>query len=177
MRRVLLWVLLAVVVAVCCLLALVGVRAADADALPPPDPSLPIQLADGSRWPLAQVLDHARQGRPLPRAVPPSGVEPLIPPPDTEPADYGPVFDLARQAANEGRLEQALALYLSIPREDSHYARARRLVAWNILARDLHKPAQGVRFVNDALAADPFEPKVWEDLWRVYTHTLGLPSD
>lgn len=177
MRRILLWTLLSVVTLVVILVSIVGVLAADADPLPEPDPALQIRLADGTHLPLAEVLDRARQGLPLPRAMPPSEVQPLLPPDEAEAADFAQVFDLARHAADEGRLEQALALYLSIPPEDRQYARARRLVAWNILARDMHKPARGVRFINDALAADPFEPKVWEDLWRVYTHTLGLPTD
>ena len=175
--RLLLWALAALATLLLAAIALVGVLGAEAEPLAPPDPALPIQLADGTHLSLAEVLERTRQGLPLPRARSPSGVEPLLPPGDEGPADFAPVFDLARHAADEGRLEEALALYLSIPPEDRNYARARRLVAWNILARDMHKPASGVRFVNDALAADPFEPKVWEDLWRVYGHTLGLPTN
>ncbi|HZM00018.1 MAG TPA: hypothetical protein VFD43_07170 [Planctomycetota bacterium] len=177
MRRKLVWVLAALTALAVILIALVAVRAAETDPLPPPDPGLPIRLADGTLMPLAEVIDHARAGLALSRSTAPPGVEPLLPPADAEPADFAQVFELARQAADEGRLEEALALYLSIPREDATYARARRLVAWNILARDMHQPACGVRYINDSFFADPFEPKVWEDLWRVYGHTLGLPTN
>jgi len=196
-KRVLLWSLLGLLVLVGSLVSIVTVRVNDVEPLPPPDPARPIVFDDGSSMPLAEVLDRAHRGLPLP-IEPPSVMQSLVADLDfkatlvagdpqgllSAPEAQGaalvaedPVYALAEQNRADGKLDQALALYLSIPRESEHYARARRIVAWNILARDQDKPEQAVRYANDALHADPFDGNVWHDWSRVYARTLGLPVD
>ncbi|HZM00019.1 MAG TPA: hypothetical protein VFD43_07175 [Planctomycetota bacterium] len=196
MKRALLWTLLGVAVVAITLVALVGVRAGEVEPLPPADPALPIDLPGGERLPLAEVVDRARRGLPLP--VP----EPLLPSEQTSAAelaaatlerraaagvvvpagaapfvDPDPLFALADTAHREGRLEQAMALYLSVPPDDDRYSRARRIVAWKILTRDLDRPEQAVALANQSLHADPFDGNVWQDWARVYGSALGLPVD
>ena len=194
MRRIVLWGLLGLAVLVISLVSIVTVRVADAEELPPPDPALPIAFSDGSTLPLSKVLDRARHGLPL-AVEPPTIAQSLAidlggtivaNPEQPMPAllaerhgevDPDPIFALAQQKRADGNLDQALALYLSIPRESRNYANARRLVAWNILARDRHQPAQAVKYANQALHADPFDGNAWQDWARVYGRTLGLPVD
>ena len=198
MRRILLWTLVVTAVLVVILVSLVVVRAGEVEPLPPPDPALAIELPGGESLPLAEVLERARRDELPPLARP--QVEALVAADGagatsaaavTAGGDVGPfplvdgvplvpddpVYALAETARREGRHEQALALYLSIPPDSEHYARARRLVAWNILARDMDRPEQAVRYANEALHAAPFDGNAWQDWARVYGRTLGLPVD
>jgi hypothetical protein len=194
MRRILLWTLLGLAVLVIALVSIVSVRVSNAEELPPPDPALPIAFSDGSTLPLSEVLDRARRGLPLP-VEPPTVLQSVaielggtivanpaqpVTGPLTErrgDVDPDPIFALAEQNRADGKLDQALALYLSIPPDSQNYARARRIAAWNILARDLHKPEWAVKYANQALAAAPLDDSAWEDWWRVYARTLGLPVE
>jgi tetratricopeptide (TPR) repeat protein len=195
-RRILLWTFGAITLLVVVLVSLVLVRAGGVDALPPPDPALAIEMPGGQSMPLAEVVDRARQGT-LPKPTLPP-VEPLL---GSEPLDIegeegpitilergpfpmlhgvpivpdDPVYALAEIARWEGRNEQALALYLSIPPDNEHYARSRRIVAWELLARDLDRPEQAVAYANQAVRADPFNGNAWQDWARVYGKSLGLP--
>lgn len=178
------------------LVSLVLVRAGSVDALPPPDPALAIEMSGGASLPLAEVVDRARRGT-LPKPTLPP-VQPLLGAespqiPDEEgpitilergpfPMRHGvpivpddPLYAMAEIARWEGRSEQALALYLSIPPDNEHYARSRRIVAWELLARDLDRPEQAVKYANQAVRADPFNGNAWQDWARVYGKSLGLP--
>ena len=195
-KRALLWTLPFAVLLVITLLSLVAVRSHEVEPLPPPDPELPIELPGGESLPLAEVVERARRGLPLALPTADPKVEPLaaadvaaatieqrvvggaVVPADAAPfVDPHPLFALADAAYREGRLEQAMALYLSVPPDDDRYSRARRIVAWKILTRDLDRPEQAVAFANQSLHADPFEGNVWQDWARVYGRTLGLPVD
>jgi tetratricopeptide (TPR) repeat protein len=191
-KRILLWSLLGLTILVASFVSVVGVRVADVEPLPPPDSGLLIQLGDGSRLPLAEVVQRARSGEPLP-VVPQAEVERLLPELTASTTwvrtadvafpvvngqpliDADPLFALAEHARRQGRHEEAMALYLSIPRDSDRYARARRTVAWNILTQELDRPEQAVRLVNESLHADPFDGNGWQDWARVYGRTLGLP--
>jgi len=173
MKRVVLWTLLGLTVLVASLLSIVGARVAGADDLPPPDPALPIVFDDGSSMPLSEALERARAGLPLPVRAP-TVRQSLAADLDSKAVD-DPLYALAEQNRADGKLDQALALYLSIPPDSKNYARARRIAAWNILARDLHKPEWAVKYANEALAAAPLDDSSWEDWARVYARTLGLP--
>ena len=196
MKRVLLWSLLGLVVLVASLVSIVSVQVADVEPLPAPDPELPIVLGDGSTLPLAEVVDRAERGLPLPIRKQseaalfidgklPRRIGPSAPPLEANLAapllgadiDTDPLFDLAEQHRAHGELEQALALYLSVPPDSEHYPKARRRAARNILARDMDKPEQAVRYANQALHADPLDGNAWQDWARVYGRTLGLPVD
>jgi hypothetical protein len=192
MKRIVLWTLLGLTVLVGSLLSIVGVRVAGADELPPPDPALPIVFDDGSSMPLSEALERARAGLPLPVQAP-TVRQSLVADLDLQATivvdgdpDHlldsragavvdDPIYALAEQNRADGKLDQALALYLSIPPDSKNYARARRIAAWNILARDLHKPEWAVKYANEALAAAPLDDSAWEDWARVYARTLGLP--
>ena len=192
MKRIVPWTLLGLTVLVGSLLSIVGVRVAGADELPPPDPALPIVFDDGSSMPLSEALERARAGLPLPVRAP-TVRQSLVADLDLQATivvdgDPGhlldsragavvddPIYALAEQNRADGKLDQALALYLSIPPDSKNYARARRIAAWNILARDLHKPEWAVKYANEALAAAPLDDSAWEDWARVYARTLGLP--
>jgi tetratricopeptide (TPR) repeat protein len=196
MRRILIWLVIPCAVLIIAALSIVGVRVWSAEELPPPDPALPIVFDDGSSMPLAEALDRARRGLPLPVAAPtfrqsllanlefkatiavdgdPDGL--LDAPVGSAGPLDDPIYELAEQNRADGKLDQALALYLSIPEDSKHYARARRIVAWNILARDQGKPEQAVRYANQALHAAPLDGNAWQDWYRVYARTLGLPVD
>ena len=134
MRRFLMWLLIPVALLVLAVISIVGVRVAAADELPPPSPSLPIVFDDGSSMPLSEVLDRSRRGLPLPIRPPTirqsllAGLdfkvtlvaddpEGLLDAPDPQPGPMDdPLYELAEQNRAEGKLDQALALYLSIPR-------------------------------------------------------------
>lgn len=206
MKRFLLLTGLSLVLLFVVFVAAVSMRARDAEPLPPPDPAMAIALPDGETLPLAEVLERARRGE-LPAVAehpvePLVSAEPVMPAdqapqPDaaglTPDLEFGkgpfpllngqplvpkdPIYALAEVARYEGRNEQAIALYLSIPRDSEHYARARRLVAWNILARNMDKPQQAVRYANEALHAAPFDANAWHDWSRVYARSLGFPVD
>ena len=194
MKRIVLWLLLGLLVLVVSVVSIVNVKVADAGELPPPDPSLPIVFDDGSSMPLAEVVERAESGLPLP-VSPPTTLQlvasaldgRIVASPAGRPLDASltarvgtvddPIFALAEQNRADGKLEQALALYLSVPPDSEHYAKSRRLAAWNILARDMDRPEQAVRYANEALHAAPFDGNVWQDWARVYGRTLGLPVD
>ncbi len=199
MKRVLTMTLLALALLALAAVCTVLLRA-DGSGLPAPDPSLPILLADGTRRPLAEVLDLARSGQPLP--VPQPLVTVFIEPAGSaedaavDPAELnrvredlarslresilareGPIFRLAETARHEGRLEEAAALYLSIPEDDRRYGRAQRRLAWDVLTKGQGQPRRAVAYAHAALAAEPFDANSWQDLARVYGATLGLDVD
>jgi hypothetical protein len=154
MRRVLLWSL-AVLGVVMLALGSTVLLSADGAGLPAPDPQMPIHLGDGSVRTLEAILALSRSGQPLP----------------------GSLFQLAESACRSGRLDEAQALYLSIPPEDPHYAKARRRLAWELLTKAKGQPGRAVMFAKQAVAADPLDGDSWHGLMRVCGATLGIDSD
>ena len=194
MKRVLLWSLLGVMALFFGMTTLVLLRA-DPEGLPAPDPAMPIHLADGTTRPLFEVVQAAREGTPLPypqaRKFP---TDPSLTP--EEAAEHqrmmevaaesvqkaireveGTVFHLAEVARHEGRLDEAQALYLSVPEDDPRYGRARRRLAWDVLTKGKNQPRLAVAYANDSVRADPLEGNSWQDLVRVYGATLGIDVD
>jgi tetratricopeptide (TPR) repeat protein len=164
--------------------------------LPAPDPAQPIHLADGTTRPLFEVLRLAHDGVPLPDepAVIVGGPDPALTPEQNAErakvmrdladsvqaafrADEGIVFHLAEVARREGRLDEAEALYLSIPEDDPRWARAQRRIAWDILAKGRGEPRRAVIYAKKALAAEPFDANSWQDFARVCAGTLGIDAD
>jgi hypothetical protein len=90
--------------------------------------------------------------------------------------NYGPVFGLAYQHEHEGHDDQAIALYLSIKEGEPGYAYSRRRVGWHILTKRKGQAARGVRYVQQALIADPLNGNSWQDFGRIYARTLGIPA-
>jgi hypothetical protein len=90
---------------------------------------------------------------------------------------FGPVFSLADEHLRNGNLDQAEALYLSIPEDHPGYAIARRRLAWDILSEGRGQPERGVDYVHEALLAEPMNDSSWQDLARVYGSTLGFDMD
>lgn len=200
MKRTLLWTLGILVFVVLGSLCTVLVRA-DRSGLPAPDPSTPIHLPDGSTRPLAEVLQLVRDGVALPEAPEPrvtivdspDPAEKLSPEQHAERnqvvkdavrdafrelrEEQGPIFSLAESARDAGRLDEAAALYLSVPANDPRYARAQRRLAWEVLTKGLDQPRRAVPFADAAVCADPFSTSAWRDLTRVYGATLGIDTD
>lgn len=169
MKRVLVRFLLLLTFVLLGLVALVLLRAEPAGT-GAPDPALLIRLPDGRVQPLARVIELAREGQPL---LPPAGAPPA---PDGAPAAGSGVFALAELALAEGRLDEALALYLSVPGDDPHYATAQRRLGWNVVSVGRRQPRRALGFVHSALAAAPLDNDVWEDVVRVYVANLGLDT-
>jgi hypothetical protein len=168
---------------------LVNLRA-DGAGLPPPDARLPIQLPDGEVVPLAELIAKLGGGtrtpiQPLGVAGTPEGST------STDAADtrarlaatlypgiaWGPAFKLAEFHRQADRLNQALALYQSIPKGDRDYGRAQSRIAWDILTLGRGDPEAAVAHAHRALVAEPLDGNSWEDLVRIYGRTLGLALD
>jgi len=204
MKRWLLLVGVLLLVAMTAISVLVNVRSEISEPLPEPDPAMPILMADGSELPLADVLDRVQRDVPLPLAsTSPPELEVVINPDtpmrfsdgtamtleDIEKIEsavregireyrdrFGPTFALAHQREADGDYDQAIALYLSIKEAEPGYAYSRRRVGWHILAKQ-GQAARGVRYVQQALIADPLNGNSWQDFARVYGRTLGIPVD
>lgn len=147
------------------LVIVVQMRAEPAD-LPAPDPAQLIHLPNGSARPLAQILELVRASEPLPVLAE-----------DSAGAGAGArLFDLGDAALDAGRLDEAAALYLSIPEADPLYAHARRRLAWEVLCKGRRTPRRAVDLVHASLAAEPFDNDVWEDVVRVYLGALGADT-
>jgi hypothetical protein len=172
---------------------LVLLRVGDADPLPPPDGRLPIDLPDGTSLPLQHVLAQLVTG---PRAP----IAPLVPADAPQDGDevrqaadavatarlagalypgtgWGAVFRLAEHHRQAGRIDQALALFQSIPEDDHDYGRAQRRIAWSILTWERNQPEVAMPYAYRALVAEPLDGNGWQDMARIYGRTLGLPVD
>jgi hypothetical protein len=157
---------------------LVNLRAVRPDLAKYANPDLPIPLPDGEVVPLAQVVERSKR-------TPLTAPRPTSPPTDPakheerphEAARAGDLFALAEFLYDEGRFDEALAVYLSVPKGHPQYARARRRAGWHILADERGEPERGVPLGHQALFAKPFDGNSWQDLARVYGRTLGLPVD
>ena len=167
-----------------------------------PDPSMLITMPDGEQVPLAEVVegtrpDHGLELVPLP-VLPAEAQAETEAPVDTlddtdervaevlrvleehrARQDRVPSSDdllgLADYARRQGRPEEALALYLSIPPDDRDYPRAQRNVGWKLYTQELDQPERGVSHVNASVLADPLDGNAWQDAVRVYGQSLGLP--
>ena len=73
-----------------------------------------------------------------------------------------------------GEVEQAYALFRSVPADHPHYNVAQRRIGWEILTKERGDPRQGVAYINRSMTADPFDHDIWQDTWRVYMRTLGM---
>jgi hypothetical protein len=193
MRRTLLWSLLAVFALLLASGFTVLLRVGNAAPLPPPDGRLPIDLPDGTSLPLEEVLAHLVAG---PRAP----IAPLVPADAPQDGDgvleavdavatarlagalypgmgWGAVFRLAEHHRQAGRLDQALALFQSIPEGDQDYGRAQRRIAWSILTWERDQPDVAMPYAYRALVAEPLDGNSWQDMARIYGRALGLPVD
>ena len=187
MRRTLLLAGLTALLLVLGLTLIVQVRSVD-EPLPAPDLAMPIHMPDGTVQPLAEVLAQERAPRPVTPAPTPliTGAPPAQPPLTHEKVNdlirdaldrEHSVFRLAEVARREGRLDEALALYLSVPEDSDSWARAQRRIGWDILSCGKGEPRRGVSYVKTSLAANPFSGNGWQDLARVYAGTLGVGLD
>jgi hypothetical protein len=137
-----------------------------------PDPSTPIHLADGRVLPLSEVLlAGARHEAPsteteLQRAS-------AKDPPKTRDEQ---LLELAKQALSEGRDDEALALFLSVD-VSAISARETRYIGWDVLTKRMGEPRRGVAYVESALRREPLDGNSWQDLARVYAHSVGLALD
>jgi hypothetical protein len=166
----------------------------------PPDPAMLIHLPDGSSRPLGELLDLAVRGEPLPAGrplvriqVPEQELAALQPAERAERervledirrmleteihGEPGSLYHLAEVARREGRLDEAAALYLSVPEDDRRYARARRRLAWDVMTKGQNQPRRAVAYAHEAAMLDPFNGNSWQDLARVYGATLGIDLD
>lgn len=192
MRRTFKLLALLVVVLVVSVVVLVEWRAED--QLPPPDPAMPIHVSEGFVLSLAEVVEQAQAGT-LPVRTDDDGPKVWTPPsPEALAAQAAvheanakrvrawednrpPLYRLGETALDEGRLDEALALFASIPEEDPYWADAQRCIGWDILAKRKGQPRRAVSYVQAAAMADPLEGNAWQDLARVYAGTLGFEID
>jgi hypothetical protein len=91
-----------------------------------------------------------------------------------QPPENNDPFDLAEWFRHSGDLDQAKALYLSMPENHPQWARSRRRLAWDVFAEE-GDAGRGVPFVHESILAEPFDGNSWQDAARVYAATLGLP--
>lgn len=84
------------------------------------------------------------------------------------------IYVVGIEHAYAGRLELGEAILLTIPRGDPQYARAQRQIARWVYLAGRNDPKGGVRYATRAMFADPIDPKVWEDVGRVYLGAAGL---
>ncbi len=96
---------------------------------------------------------------------------------EKNPPDATDVYEMAEYEHWNGRPEQAIALYRSVPKDHHSYARAQRHIGWKLYTKELDDPRRGIAFVNASVKADPFDGNAWEDLVRVYAAGIGLPVD
>ncbi len=192
--RTLAWIVLLALALPVALVAVINVTAGPAPELEPPDPDMEITVgAEGRVVTLAELTERFVEDSALsPDAEEPSDATqraeeeespPALTPiltvwPDPErAAREGDLVQLGRYALREGRVEEALALWRSVPRGHEDWARAQRFIGYEIYGKALDEPRKGVAYVNRALAAQPFEGNSWQDLGRVYAQSLGLSFD
>ncbi len=84
------------------------------------------------------------------------------------------IYRIGIEHTYAGRLELGEAILLTIPRGDPAYARAQRQIARWVYLAGRNDPKGGVRYATRAMFADPVDPKVWEDVGRVYLGVVGL---
>lgn len=160
--------------------------------LPPPDLQRLMPLPDGGALPLGKLLSLARAQKPLTMEAAAeldrnAGAAGIASPAATDrEADAGlpdipfwrdPIFVLAEQQREQGRLEDALALYQSFTPRDGLYALAQRRIAWDILVLGRNDPASARTYIRRSLRADPFSGNGWQDTFRVHARLMGLPVD
>jgi len=93
------------------------------------------------------------------------------------PAPDSGLFSLAEWHRQGGHMEQAEALYASIPEGHPHWSRARRRLAWDVYAKGRGEAARGVPLAHESLRSDPLDGNAWQDAARVYLATVGLSVD
>jgi hypothetical protein len=87
------------------------------------------------------------------------------------------LFSLAEWHRHNGNLDQAQALYESVPASDGQWSRAHRRLGWDVYTKGHDSPARGVAYVHESLRSDPMDGNAWQDAARVYLATVGLPVD
>jgi len=166
----------------------------------PPDPGMLITLPDGRQQPLFDVLAHSnltsevidREGRGAAEGMLSASSDEADEPVagldvdqaskalrtaarDRRPPETGDIYGLAEYALDQGDLDQALALFRSLPEEHPRYGRAQRRIGWDIYTKGLDDPNRGLAFVNRSIRDDPTEGNAWQDAIRVYAATIGFP--
>ena len=84
---------------------------------------------------------------------------------------------LARDAYQNGRLDEAVALLNEIPPGDEQYSRAQRYLGWEVLTERGGRPRAGLAHMHKALQADPLDGENWQDASRVFLASIGVPFD
>jgi hypothetical protein len=68
----------------------------------------------------------------------------------------------------------AIAYLGQVPRYDRRaYSRAQRMIGYRVYTRRLDRPAEGLRYVFRALAAEPFADNSWHDATRTVGALFG----
>ena len=91
----------------------------------------------------------------------------------TAPPTHAPLIAAARAFDADDPL---LAIgYLGQVQEDSpDFSRAQRMIGYRAYSEQLGRPAEGLRFVLRALAAEPTSSNSWQDAARTF-HALFFP--
>lgn len=116
--------LAAILASIAALVIVAAIRAA-VDSSEAVDPKTPIHLRDGRIVPLSEAIAILTSSRATDSHAPTGS-----PPRQTD-----PVYSAATQAEAAGRLDEAMALYLSVDKSSRNFARAQRQVGWEILTK------------------------------------------
>lgn len=100
-------------------------------------------------------------------APPPVAMEHLLGP-GLDPWEEG------QAAYDAGDYERAVAYWRQVDPNHPEHTRALRFVGWEVYGRKLDQPAQGFRYVNQCLLANPLDGNAWQDLGRTYGAMLGF---
>lgn len=91
--------------------------------------------------------------------------------------DRGTVVGLGRHLLARGRPKEALALMRAVPEDHPEYSRVQRFIGYEIFAKALQRPDQGVAYVNRSITADPTSGNAWQDAARIYWGAALSPFD
>jgi hypothetical protein len=201
MKRILKWFVVPMLLMALVLVVVANLLVDPAGTLSPPDPSLLITLPDGRHERLDELLERSaadlgQEESDEPEHDPPDGVaavseEPTVVEVDLDAIDIQQflelsfelapdetdVFRLGRHAMRAGRVDEALALLQSVPEDHDQYGTAQRFIGWELLTKQMDRPALGLAYMNRALDAGPLEGENWQDASRVYLRTLGIRWD
>jgi len=198
LKRLVRWVLLPALLLIGVLVLVVNMLAEPSDLRPEDFAALPITLPDGGAMPMGELVELMRRGEADARlgasveqiettevgagtVVVTDGngerVEQRVTfrwPPPLDPNDP---MSMARWAYDNGRYDEALALFSAVPEDHEQYGRAQRYLGWELLTKTHDRPRAGLAHIHRALAADPLDGNHWQDAARIYLRAVGVRFD
>lgn len=198
LKRLVKWVLLPVVLLVGVLVLVANLLSEPSDLRAEDFAALPITLPDGGSMPMGELVGLMQRGEAderLGRPLDPQEsdqidagsvtytdetgerVEQRITftwPPPLDPNDP---MSMGRWAYDNGRYEEAMALFSAVPEDHDQYGRAQRYLGWDLLTKTHDRPRAGLAHIHRALSADPLDGNHWQDAARIYLRAVGVRFD